>query len=351
MMTCINRVCTTLLPLILLCHPSDAMKFYCNNVSCMLENLDLDEAYTFAFAYSINTTFQLTAMYVKGDIFDLTTLPNLSNLRVFVLDHSQLNSVIVKFTAEKSSLSITNTPLKTIVLHESRHLEEARIDKSLLEAIPETFFTQASLETLFITNSLLAVIDFNPFETLPNLRHVDFSCNRIHVLHLPPTSTCCRRLISLDLTQNRLTHFNFGLLAHMNCLEVLALRRNRIASVAIVEPIDPKPPNLTQFCTTVVRIHAYTQPHPDSTSHSRYASLTTIDLDSNRMREANLSMFCAMPNLMELMLSRNLLTSVTVTDGQLPARLEALELSFNRLATADLRPLYAVKMVNVGANQ
>ncbi|XP_050079848.1 carboxypeptidase N subunit 2-like [Anopheles maculipalpis] len=352
-MTSINCVCcATFLLFALFSPPTRALKFSCNNITCMLENLDLDEAYSFAFAYFNNTTYQLTAVQVKGDIFDLTTLPNLSNLRVFVLDQSQLNSVILRLTMEKSTVCITNTPLKTLIFHESRNLEDVRIDRSLLETIPETLFMQESLETLFITNSLLAVIDFHLFETLVNLRYVDFSCNKIHIIHIPTTSTCCRRLIALDLQQNRLENFNFGLLAHMNCLDNLTLRRNRILKVEQIESSKPKSsPYLPQFCTMDTQGLALIQGFQEPTSSSRYASLTTIDLDSNRLREVNLSMFSNMPNLVHLTLSRNVLTSITVHDGQLPTRLEVLELSFNRLANADFSPILGVKMVNVGGNQ
>uniref|UniRef100_A0A182SBX2 Leucine rich immune protein (Coil-less) n=1 Tax=Anopheles maculatus TaxID=74869 RepID=A0A182SBX2_9DIPT len=321
----------------LFCYPTRTMKFWCNYATCMMENIDLDQGYSFAFAYSNNPTYQLTAIHIRGDIFDLTTLPNISSLRDFVLDQSQLNTVIVKLTMEESTVTISNTPLKTIIFHESRNLREVRIDKSLLGSVPETLVAQDLLQTLFITNALLTVIDFNLFETLPNLLYVDFNGNKIHALHIPPASTCCRRLVSLNLQQNRLENFNFGLLALMNCLEIVTLRENRIVKVENVEPIDAKPPNLPQFCTTNALRH-------DSVSYSRYASLTTIDLDSNRMREVNISMFCTMPNLMELMLSRNLLTSVTVTNGHLPARLEALELNANKLANADLRCDFLVDM-------
>uniref|UniRef100_A0A182MMU5 Leucine rich immune protein (Coil-less) n=1 Tax=Anopheles culicifacies TaxID=139723 RepID=A0A182MMU5_9DIPT len=348
-MACINRVGLVLLLLIVCWEHIEPLKFCCNKSTCMLEYLDLSEDYAFAFAYSNNITSELTALHVTGDVFDLTPLPNLSNLRNFVLDYSQLNSVIVRLTGNKASASVLNTPLKTIIFHDTHILWDVRIDNTLLASIPDTLYGQASLETLFITHSLINSIDFKLFEKLSNLLYLNLSNNKIVFVNIPFDSTCCRRLVLLDLQQNRLDRFNLGLISHMNCLEEFTLRRNLLLAIENYEPYG-KPPTLVQStCTKAFPNRNVKQ--QKTPSYSRFTSLTSIDLGGNLMQVVNISMFGNMPNLKELMIDRNQLSNVIVTNGLLPMRLEALDLSFNRLANADLRPILSVKLLNIGGNQ
>ncbi|XP_053668188.1 uncharacterized protein LOC128718591 [Anopheles marshallii] len=200
---------------VLLCQLTHGLNCWCSTTTCLMRNLDLHVDYSSAFSCLSNTISELTAEFVKGDVFDLTTVPN---LRHFVLDHSQLDSLIVSLTREGSTVSVTTTPLRTVIFHHSRNLVDVRIDNTLLATMRRT-------------------------------------------------------------------------------------------------------------------------------------SLTTIILEGNRLREVNFSMFVSMPKLTYLLIGRNLLSSVTVPDGQSPMRLKRLDLSFNRLANANLSGISFAKTIDASGNE
>uniref|UniRef100_A0A9I3FGJ4 Leucine rich immune protein (Coil-less) n=1 Tax=Anopheles epiroticus TaxID=199890 RepID=A0A9I3FGJ4_9DIPT len=233
------------------------------------------------------------------------------------------------------------TPLKSVIFHETHNLVDVRIDRSHLTTIPDTIFVQESLETLFITRSLLTTIDFDLFEKLPNLQFISFYSNKISVVHSTPGIACCGRWLSLDLQNNRLEKFDLGVFSFMSCLKTVSLRTNRLLTIENNVPSET-PPGMRRSCQSY--------DYQASVSADRFSSLNTIDLENNRLRVVNLSMFHDMPHLTDLMLARNLLMNVIVHNGLLPKRLESIDLSFNRMANADFRPLLSVKVVNVGGN-
>uniref|UniRef100_A0A182R0L9 Leucine rich immune protein (Coil-less) n=1 Tax=Anopheles farauti TaxID=69004 RepID=A0A182R0L9_9DIPT len=257
--------------------------------------------------------------------------------------------VRVSLTAPKSTVHVIETPLQTIVFHESRNIYDVRIEKTLLEAIPPSIFTQELLETLFITNSQLTSIDFELFSKLPYLSYCNFSFNKLHTLHFSRDEPCCHRLLMFNLEHNRLEQFDFGAIAHMGCLDTLILRENRLHVLENRELNGTVPMKLSSFvCNELQR---YSTKNWTTASNTSFARLNTIDLNGNQLRSVNMSMFISMPWLKDFIISQNKLTEVIVSDGKLPQRLEFIDLSFNRLANADLRSLLGVKTVNLGGNQ
>ncbi|XP_053677828.1 leucine-rich repeat-containing G-protein coupled receptor 5A-like [Anopheles nili] len=259
----------------------------------------------------------MNVVNVRGVSFNLTALPNLGKLAHLTVEESRIEHLVLTLTTNRSTVSILNVvSLRAITFHRCRHLVEINIDKTRLAVIPETLYTQSSLEVLSISNSLLVILDFNLLAKFPNLRHVNFSYNRVHTVLISPETRCCQQLVTIDMNFNLLERFDFGAFARMDELASILLRQNRLRTVRNTERYAGLA-NLTQI--------------------SSFQRLYIIDLSQNQLRQIDLSLFASMHRLKELFLSDSKLTKLIAT--KLPPRLELLDVSENHIPEAELSPL------------
>lgn len=147
-------------------------------------------------------------------------------------------------------------------------------------------------------NSISCITDFN----LYNLELLNLSQNSVELFHSARSGSY--RLLSLDLSQNKMLHF--PLLPEDNVLEFLDVSRNRLQSVNASGGSDRRP--------TLDR-------------------LRRLDLSFNRLTVIPQCFFFCMARLRVLNVSHNCLGSFSVTERDVLGRAAVLDLSFNALQT------------------
>ncbi|KFB35203.1 AGAP008170-PA-like protein [Anopheles sinensis] len=302
------------------------MQFRCVVDICEIKNLSLSHDGTFAFTHLYPGVKVLNLAGILGDTLCLVELVNLTTLQHFMVEDSQLTAINLTLKPVGSTVQIVATPLRSITFFQSDGIREVTIERTHLDSIPVTLYEQSSLELLSIQRSRIRTVNFDLLASLPHLRLVNLSDNKIHKLSIDQHQPVCYRSLQFIELQG------------MPYLDYVSLRQNRLRSIentASRAPVDP--------CHGDPKYH-----HETAT----FGSILSIDLVGNRLTVVNFSIFTPMHNLNKLFLGHNSLTEMYATEDQLPDGLEYIDLSFNQLsAKADFGALISVKSLDVDSNQ
>lgn len=259
---------------------------------------------------------------------------NMTDLKVLDLSRNHLSFFALSkinigpLTTVKSLDLSSNglfTGMSDYFLSESPSLESVSLSSNSITKIAQnTFSSSSALEKISLHNNVILEIEDGAFDSLFHLTELDLSKNSIaciadfnlcnlKVLNLSKNSMelfqsarslDLYKLVSLDLSENKMSHF--PLLPQKNILEYLDVSRNRIQSVNVTES-------------------------PETRSKNILTQLKYLDLSYNQLRSLPESFFYCMLSLRVLKVSNNCISSFSVTTESVLNTVEIMDLSYNHM--------------------
>lgn len=247
-----------------------------------------------------------------------------NHLSLFALSKTNLGPLTTVESLDLSSNGLF-TGMSDHFLSESPSLESISLSSNSITKIARsTFSSSSALTKISLHNNVILEIEDGAFDSLSRLSELDLSKNSIgciadfnlcnlKVLNLSKNSvelfqsarsTDLYKLVSLDLSENKMSHF--PLLPQNNILEYLDASRNRIQSVNVTES-------------------------PETRSKVFLTRLKYLDLSYNQLRSLPESFFYCMLSLRVLKVSNNCIGSFSVTTGLALNTVRILDLSYNHL--------------------
>ncbi|KAM6907173.1 transforming growth factor beta activator LRRC32 [Xenentodon cancila] len=265
---------------------------------------------------------------------------DMTDLRVLDLSRNHLNVVansrinIGPLTAVES-LDLSGNGLSAgmtdYFLADSPALTNLSLNSNSITKIAQnTFSGSLSLRKISFHNNVILEIEDGAFEPLDNLTELDLSKNSIMcikdfnlynlvVLNLNKNSidnfqsTQSSRLFklrSLDLSENKM--LDFPLLPETNMLEYLDISRNQLHTINVTGSTEEETvPNLS--------------------------FLRFLDMSYNQLQSVPESFFSCMRSLEFLNISKNCISSFSVTNEDLLRRVKVIDLSYNSLQTLNFK--------------
>lgn len=255
----------------------------------------------------------------------------LSKLELLSLHNNQISR------AEETSLSGLN------------ELTLLDLSNNQLVALPPRFFSpvQHTLSELLLQNNSISVLPPGLFNGLQQLKLLDLSHNEITSHWIgPDTFGDLTRLITLDLSFNRLSRIDASTFRSEYSLQILQLHHNEIESIA-----DNAFASLYNLHTLVLSHNRLSR--IDALSFTGLSVLSLLALDSNKIDSVHNDAFKNITSLMELNVSNNRLEAVPSAINSLQF-LRSLDLSHNRIANIDnasYRGLEQLYGLSLEANQ
>lgn len=255
----------------------------------------------------------------------------LSKLQVLQLHHNQISRAEETSLAGLSELTILD------------------LSNNQLVALPPKFFTPISsqLTELHLQNNSISVLPPGLFNSLGQLVHLDVSHNEITSHWIgPDTFSDLIRLVTLDLSFNRLRRVDAATFRSQYSLQILELHHNEIESIT-----DNAFGSLYNLQTLVLSHNRLTR--IDSSSLSGLYVLNTLALDTNKIDFIHIDAFNNITQLMEVNISQNKLDSVPHAINSLES-LRSLDLSYNKISHIDNASYKGVEQLyslNLESNQ
>lgn len=284
------------------------------------------------------------------DMTDLKVLDlSRNHLNVFALSKLNIGRLTTVESLDLSSNGLY-TGMSDYFLSESPSLESVSLSSNSITKIARhTFSGSSSLTKISLHNNVILEIEDGAFDSLAHLRELDLSKNSIacitdfnlchlKVLNLSKNSvelfqsarsTELYKLVSLDLSENKMLHF--PLLPWNNILEYLDISRNRIQSVNLTAEMRTKMV-LTQLQYLDMSYNQLVS-LPESFFYCML-SLRVLKVSNNCIGSFSISTKCFLNKLKIVDLSYNSLQSLTFGKNTLKS-LEELHLQGNNLATVD----------------
>lgn len=284
------------------------------------------------------------------DMTDLKVLDlSRNHLNVFALSKLNIGRLTTVESLDLSSNGLY-TGMSNYFLSESPSLESVSLSSNSITKIARhTFSGSSSLTKISLHNNVILEIEDGAFDSLAHLRELDLSKNSIacitdfnlchlKVLNLSKNSvelfqsarsTELYKLVSLDLSENKMLHF--PLLPWNNILEYLDISRNRIQSVNLTAEMRTKMV-LTQLQYLDMSYNQLVS-LPESFFYCML-SLRVLKVSNNCIGSFSISTKCFLNKLKIVDLSYNSLQSLTFGKNTLKS-LEELHLQGNNLATVD----------------
>lgn len=259
------------------------------------------------------------------DMTDLKVLDlSRNHLNVFALSKTNIGPLTTVESLDLSSNGLY-TGMSDFFLSESPSLESVSLSSNSITKIAQnTFGGSSSLTKISLHNNVILEIEDGAFDSLSHLTELDLSKNSIgcimdfNLCHLKMLNLSKNsvemfqsarsmdpyKLVSLDLSENKLSHF--PLLPWNNILEYLDISRNRIQSV-----------NVTSS--------------PDTRTKVVLTQLKYLDMSYNQLRSLPESFFYCMLSLRVLKVSNNCISSFSVTREISLNMVKIMDLSYNSL--------------------
>ncbi|XP_073334852.1 transforming growth factor beta activator LRRC32 [Pagrus major] len=257
------------------------------------------------------------------DMPDLKVLDlSRNHLNVFALSKINIGPLTAVHSLDLSNNGLY-TGMSDYFLSDCPVLENLSLNSNSITKISQnTFSGSLSLTKISLHNNVILEIEDRAFDLLNHLTELDLSKNSIScitdfnlynltVLNLSQNSlelfqssgsTSCYKLQSLDLSENKMSHF--PLLPVDNKLQYLDISRNRLQSINVTGK-------------------------PEKRALFRY--LRHLDMSYNQLRSLPESFFYCMLSLEVLNVSNNCLGSFSVTNQNLLQTVKIVDLSFNSL--------------------
>ncbi|CAG00898.1 unnamed protein product [Tetraodon nigroviridis] len=259
------------------------------------------------------------------DMADLKVLDlSRNHLSAFALSKTNLGPLTSVESLDLSSNGLF-TGMSDYFLSESPSLESVSLSSNSITRVAEnTFSGSSALTRISLHNNVILEIEDGAFDSLAHLTELDLSKNSIaciadfnlcnlKVLNLSKNSlelfqsarsAELYKLLSLDLSENKMSHF--PLLPQTNILEHLDVSRNRIQSVNVTDG-------------------------PETRSKAILTHLKFLDLSFNQLRSLPESFFYCMLSLKVLKVSNNCISSFSVSAESVLSTVEFMDLSYNSL--------------------
>ena len=213
-----------------------------------------------------------------------------SSLRILLLLCSSYGIWAVKVTRKKQKL--TEIPFADIPTHVT--ILDLSINK-LTSLGPNIFADHVNIEELnFYYNEIVNVSSL-AFSGITNLKKLGLRRNKLTAV--PDLQLISSNLIELNLRQNEISSMDIPL--NLQALEILTLAMNKLASLSVGSLV--------------------------------LLRLKSLDLKYNRLSSIDNAAFGTLPSLVELFLTKNLLTVFNPTDLNISESIEKLILERNRL--------------------
>lgn len=259
------------------------------------------------------------------DMRDLKVLDlSRNHLSAFALSKTDVGPLTAVESLDLSSNGLF-TGMSDYFLSQSPSLQSVSLSgNSITRVAQNTFSGCSALTSISLRNNVILEIEDGAFDSLARLTELDLSRNSIaciadfnlsglralnlsrNSLELFQSARSAQpyKLLSLDLSQNKMAHF--PLLPQNNVLEHLDVSRNRIQSA-----------NATDG--------------PETRSKAVLTRLRFLDLSYNQLRSLPESFFYCMLSLKVLKVSNNCIGSFSVTAEPVLKSLELMDLSYNSL--------------------
>uniref|UniRef100_A0A3Q3WNC5 Uncharacterized protein n=1 Tax=Mola mola TaxID=94237 RepID=A0A3Q3WNC5_MOLML len=261
------------------------------------------------------------------DMTDLRVLDlSRNHLNVFALSKTNIGPLTAVESLDLSSNGLY-TGMSEYFLADSPALETVSLrGNSITKIAQDTFSGSSSLTNINLHNNVILEIEDGAFDSLAHLTELDLSKNSIacitdfnlcnlKVLNLSKNSlelfqstrsAELYRLVSLDLSENKMSHF--PLLPLNNILKYLDISRNYLQSVEVTG--SPETKNRVFL------------------NHLRY-----LDMSYNQLKSLPESFFYCMGSLEVLNVSNNCISSFSITNKRLLQTVKIINLSYNSLQT------------------
>ena len=223
------------------------------------------------------------------------------------------------------------TVLPTGSLNKLTELTTLSISKNRINAIfKRTFASQNNLEILNLSLNRIKTIEKHAFDGLMSLQVLNIARNQITVLHgglFEPF----RYLQQLDLSNNHIETTELGLFSRLNMLKELNLSKNNIHEIS--DDIFIRDGNLKLLDISYNNISAFHFTNGNAYYYRNYLSSTleTLFMQGNNIVTVNWSTLLMFPSLKTLDMSNNTLHYITFDISELPKKLEALNVTRNRM--------------------
>lgn len=290
-------------------------------------------------------------MVSNSDNFDCPVHQSIMHLDV---SHNRIKVLTDRGFGRLRKLQILNMRFNQMVRAEDTSLvglgELLKLDLSnnQLVALPARFFhpVRGSLTELYLQNNSISVIPPGLFTGLSKVTVLDLSHNEVTSHWIgQATFTDMNRLISLDLSNNKLSRIDASSFTTLFTLQSLSLQNNQIES--ITENAFAANRNLHTLQLSGNRITAL-----DAGSFTGLEVLNALFLDGNLIMNIHQAAFANVTGLMELNLGGNLLETVPKAIRTLHS-LRSLDLSHNKIrdiANASYQGLEQLYGLNMEAN-
>uniref|UniRef100_A0A182PQH1 LRRCT domain-containing protein n=1 Tax=Anopheles epiroticus TaxID=199890 RepID=A0A182PQH1_9DIPT len=262
-----------------------------------------------------------------------------------------------------ATLTLLAAPkLNNLVLHPNSHLRLLIICFCPLTGLTEQIINLQELNVLKIENCRLSgTFNLAELVVLQNLTTFSLEANKLTevILRLDATTDGMEsKLVILNLSSNRIKHFNLDVLRSFPAIKELHLFRNSLVTIdgtvylPVLNTLDVRENLLTELdlsgcaCGALVNVYAlYNNLTSFPVFNESTVNIKVLDLSNNRLTTVSGKELQKQQQLTSLLLSSNALRHFTTDDDddvgsdleiELPS-LDMLALQSNRLESLDLR--------------
>uniref|UniRef100_A0A1I8JU41 Uncharacterized protein n=1 Tax=Anopheles arabiensis TaxID=7173 RepID=A0A1I8JU41_ANOAR len=264
---------------------------------------------------------------------------------VQIRNSTVLRKIIIPGNVTIKQLTVVQTRLAWIHFQPNDVIEGIWITSSHLQQIPPSLKNLKNLEVIRLQYSYIQHLDLELLIDCRSLDTLDLMHNKIHTITSTLSDGQRRRLFLLDLSNNQLQTVNLEVLAPIGWFVYVDFSHNKInLLVGRFSGDDMRSIKLSNNRLKVLDFCQW-EPVPRFTfiyfgsnelSHmpnclERFATLTYIGFQSNKLNSVSMDVFGAMDNLTTLDLSSNEISRIAFHEDRHPKRLSRLILSKNKV--------------------
>uniref|UniRef100_A0A1I8JW01 Leucine rich immune protein (Coil-less) n=1 Tax=Anopheles quadriannulatus TaxID=34691 RepID=A0A1I8JW01_ANOQN len=279
--------------------------------------------------------------------FDHSIFDHIEDTTTYVetINSTALEEIILPSSATFHELNVINTHLAWIHFQPNDAIKGVGIASSHLKQIPPSMKNLKNLEELRIQHSFIQHLDLELLLWCSWLDTLDLTHNKIHTITSSISNAHRRSLSFLELSNNQLQTVNLEVLAPIGWFVNVDFSHNKI-NLLVGRFTSDHITNL-KLSNNRLKVLDFCQWDPklritaicfasNELSHlpnclDRFATLTYIGFQSNKLKSVSMDVFGAMDNLTTLDLSSNEISRIAFHEDRHPKRLSRLILSKNKV--------------------
>lgn len=253
---------------------------------------------------------------------NLSLTENENEFKIFNYYHTFQLKNLKEVSLIYNNLTKLNENLISNSKHDQPVVERLSLSFNQLTKFPKIKYATNSFKQLNLDHNRISVLNSTRNDLFRNLEYLNLNHNRIRLIKKPFIRQICNELKYFDLSFNKLTRLDDNLFASCTRLETLKLNRNRLADFGL---------------------HAF----------DNLTNLVELDLSRNNLTNLTVS-FRSLTNLRILNLSKNNLRSLDDSVFQHLMNLRTLNLNENNLVRLDsnfVKGLKNLKLLQLSNNQ